>query len=384
MSGYTSAGGKLVTPLTVFLAALVLVAGGLLAVRFIYGIGAVTNINDGYTWGIWVVIDIVIGTAFACGGFAMALLVYVFNRGQYHPLVRPALLASLFGYTLGGVAVMFDLGRYWNLWHIMWPGKGQPNSVMFEVAVCIAAYIVVMWIEFAPAFLERFGKRGLRQRLNKILFVFIALGVLLPAMHQSSLGTMMVIFGHQLHGLWQTQLLPLLFLVSAIAMGFSIVVFDATVAAEGFKRPRETTILGHMSVVLRWTLVLFLVVRFADPALHGKLNLIFAGDFLSLMFLIETALFVLPIAILFTAAGRRSARLLFVSGISMLLAGSLYRLDAYLIAFNPGDQSTYFPSLPEILVTVGIFAFEILAYIVFARFLPVLHRIEPANAIPAE
>ncbi|MEE1544817.1 MAG: Ni/Fe-hydrogenase cytochrome b subunit, partial [Alphaproteobacteria bacterium] len=155
-------------------------------------------------------------------------------------------------------------------------------------------------------------------------------------------------------------------------------------AAEGFKRPRETTILGQMSVVLRWTLVLFLVVRFADLALHGKLNLIFVGDFLSLMFLIETALFVLPIAILFTAAGRRSARLLFVSGISMLLAGSLYRLDAYLIAFNPGDQSTYFPSLPEILVTVGIFAFEILAYIVFARSLPVLHRIEPANATPAE
>ena len=66
-----------------------------------------------------------IGSAFACGGFSVAMLVYIFNKGEYHPLVRPALLASLFGYTLAGAGVIFDLGRWWNFWHMFWPGYAQ-------------------------------------------------------------------------------------------------------------------------------------------------------------------------------------------------------------------------------------------------------------------
>ena len=161
-------GGSLLTPFTLLLGALSAIAGIILAYRFFYGLGAVTNINDGYPWGIWVAYDVVVGSALACGGFVMALLVYIFNKGQYHPLVRPALLASLFGYTLAGVSVIFDLGRWWNFWHIFWPGYAQVNSVMFEVAVCITAYIVVMWIEFSPAFLEKLGMKDVKQKLDKL------------------------------------------------------------------------------------------------------------------------------------------------------------------------------------------------------------------------
>jgi Ni/Fe-hydrogenase subunit HybB-like protein/ferredoxin len=370
-------GGRVVTPLTVFLGLLALVAAVIVGVRLFYGIGAVSNLNNGYGWGLWIAVDVVIGTALGCGGYAMALLVYIFNRGHYHPLVRPALLGSLFGYTLGATAVIVDLGRWWNAWHIVWPSYAQPNSVMFEVAVCITAYVLVMWIEFTPAFLERLGWRNLQAKLNKVLFAFIALGVLLPTMHQSSLGTMLVIYGHRLHELWQTTSLPLLFLISAVSMGFSVVIFEATLAGEGFKRPRETHILERLAVVLVWALGLFLVARFADLVWRDSLGSVLSGDFLSRMFLAETILFALPMLILAHPANRRSARLLFVAAVLMLLGGSLYRIDAFLVAFNPGDQYSYFPSLPEMLITVGIFAFEILAYIVFVRVFPVLPKVEP-------
>ncbi|HTY99693.1 MAG TPA: Ni/Fe-hydrogenase cytochrome b subunit, partial [Rhodocyclaceae bacterium] len=181
-------GGKLWTPFTVSLAALVVLATVILLVRFAFGLGAVTNLNDGFPWGIWVVYDVVIGSAFACGGYTMALMVYIFNKGEYHPLVRPALMASLFGYTLAGFGVLFDLGRWWNFWHIFWPGYANINSVMFEVAACISLYILVMWIEFSPAFLERFGLGHVKKKVTRWMFFFIALGVLLPSMHQSSLG----------------------------------------------------------------------------------------------------------------------------------------------------------------------------------------------------
>ncbi|MFQ5660076.1 MAG: Ni/Fe-hydrogenase cytochrome b subunit [Gammaproteobacteria bacterium] len=373
---YAPVGGKLITPVTLVLALLAVTALVILGVRFVYGLGSVTHLNDGYTWGIWVVLDIVIGTAFACGGYATATLAYIFNKGQYHPLVRPALLASMFGYTLGGFAVFFDLGRWWNIWHTLWPGYFNINSVMFEVAACVALYILVMWIEFSPVFLEKFRLHGLREKLNRVMFFFVALGVLLPSMHQSSLGTLLIVAGDQVHPLWKTTLLPLLYVISAFTMGLSIVIFEASMTAEGFKRPRETRILGQMSTVIMGLLATFLIIRLTDIALRGEMSRIFAGDLMSLMFLLETALFLAPLVILISPSLRNSPRCLFVAAVAMLLAGSLYRVDSFLVAYHPGEQYSYFPSIPEMLVTVGVIAFEILAYIVLVRFLPVLRRVK--------
>ncbi len=379
MSRYAPVGGRLMTPVTTVLGILFGVSVFLLGIRFVSGLGAVTNLNDGYTWGIWVVIDIVIGTAFACGGFAMAFLVYVFNKGQYHTLVRPALLASLFGYSLGGAAVLFDLGRWWNFWHILSPTYINVNSVMFEVAACVALYVLVMLIEFSPIFLEKFGIDRVRKILNKLMFFFIALGILLPTMHQSSLGTLMVAFGQMIDPLWQTTLLPLLYVLSAYTMGLSVVIFEASLSAEGFKRKRDTRLLGRLSTVIVGLIVVFLAIRFGDIAIRGELSRVFSNGFLSVMFLLETVLFLAPVFIMRGKRSRESAALLFVAAVSMLLAGSLYRIDTMLVAFNPGNEYSYFPSIAEMMVTIGLVSFEILAYIVLARYLPVLHKEEGAR-----
>src|SRR5512143_2138937 len=159
----------------------------LILIRFLYGLGAITNMSNGYPMGLWIVFDLVIGTAFACGGYALAITVYIANRWEYHDLVRPALMTSVFGYTLGGISVLLDLGRYWNAYNIFLPWQVNPNSVMLELAVCVLLYIGVLWLEFLPTLLERIGfKKGLRA-VNHLLFMFIALGVWLPTMHQSSM-----------------------------------------------------------------------------------------------------------------------------------------------------------------------------------------------------
>ncbi len=367
-------GGRLVTPVTVVLAGLTAIAGVILLIRFFFGIGAVTNINDGYTWGIWIAYDVMVGSALACGGYAMALLVYIFNRGEYHPLVRPALLASLFGYTLAGASVIFDLGRWWNVWHIFWPGYAQINSVMFEVAVCITAYIFVMWIEFSPVFLEKLGLKDVKRKLNKLLFFFIALGVLLPSMHQSSLGSLLVVFGYQVHPLWQTILLPLLFLMTAILMGFAIVIFEATLVSVGFKRPGETAILSKLSRIMYWMLAVYLVVRVGDLAWRGALGAMFVPGFEAFGFWVEMAAFAAPLWLLAAAESRMRPSRLFVSAVLLMLGGFMLRINGFLIGYQTGEGYHYFPSVPELLVTIGLVAFEILAYIVFVRTLPVLPK----------
>lgn len=363
----------IITPTMIVLAALTAIAAYFVALRFMYGLGAVTNLNPGYPWGIWVVVDVVIATAFGCGGFAMALLVYIFNRGVYHPLVRPALLAGLFGYTLSGMAVIMDLGRYWQFYNLLLPWYAQPKSVMFEVALCVMAYVVVLWIEFSPAFLERLGFVNVRQKLERIMFVFIALGVLLPVMHQSSLGSVLIVLGSKLSPLWYTTWLPLFFLITAIAMGYGVVLFESTVVSKSFNLPSEKPLLDRLSRLIGWLTVAFVVLRVFDLVARQQIHLAFAANRDALLFWIETALFVLAIAIFIVPRWRLTERLALIGALALLLGGSLYRLDAYLLAYRPVGNWTYFPAVGELMVTIGFVSFEVLLYLLFVKTLPVLH-----------
>ena len=371
-------GGSLVNAVTLSCGVLIALLAAILVVRFLFGLGAVTGLNDGYPWGIWIVIDVVIGSAFACGGFSVAILVYIFNRGEYHPLVRPALLASLFGYTLAGAGVIFDLGRWWNVWNMYWPASANPNSVMFEVAVCITLYVIVMWIEFTPTVLEQMGKNDTKKKLNKVMFFIIALGIVLPMMHQASLGTLLVVLGVQIHPLWQTPMLPLLYLLTAITMGYAVVLFESCLASSAYRRKIEMHMLTPMSKVMLGLLAVYLVVRVGDIVVRGALPKAFVPSVEALMFWLEMACFIAPLILIGAEANRRNPAKLFLAGILLMLGGALLRINGFLIGYETNIDGaggfTYFPTVAEVLVTAGMFAIEVLGYIIITRRFPVLPR----------
>ena len=372
-------GGSLVNAATLTCGVLIALMVAILAVRFLFGLGAVTALNDGYPWGIWIVVDVVIGTAFACGGFSVAMLVYIFNRGEYHPLVRPALLASLFGYTLAGAGVIFDLGRWWNVWNMYWPGSINPNSVMFEVAMCISLYIVVMWIEFSPVVLEQLGKDDARRKVGKAMFFIIALGTVLPMMHQSSLGTLLVVMGYQIHPLWQTPLQPALYLLTAITMGYAVVLFESCVASSAYRRKIEMHMLTPMAKVMLGFLAVYLLIRIGDLLVRGALSQAFVPSVEALSFWLEMACFIAPLILIGAESNRRNPAKLFLAGILLMLGGALLRLNGFLIGYETGDGFSYFPTLAEVLVTAGMFAIEVLGYIIITRRFPVLPREEATH-----
>ncbi len=379
MSSYKPLGGRIFNLPFMFFLAIFLIGVYFMVQRFTEGMGAVSNLNGGFAWGIWVVYDVVIGTAFACGGYALAFVVYVFNKGQYHPLVRPAIVTSLLGYALGGFGAFFDMGRFWQFYEIFLPGNWNFNSVMLEVGLCVAIYILVLIVEFAPTFLERIGAETLRKALNKILFLFIALGILLPTMHQSSLGSLLIAMGHKVHPLWQTwHFQPLLALLTALTMGFSIVIFEASFTTLHTKGPSETPMLSGLSKAIVGLLIAFLAIRLILLVVQGNLSHLFALNSASLLYLLEMTLFIIPLVVLLSPSNRNNGGKLLMAAISMLAAGSLYRFNAFLFTFNPGPGYSYFPSIPEIMVTLGVIAFEIMAFIVLVKTLPILHRHEQA------
>ncbi len=299
------------------------------------------------------------------------------NRGEYHPLIRPALVAALLGYIQAGFSVMFDLGRWWDFWHIFWPGYAQVNSVLFEVAVCISAYILIIMLELMPVVLEKLGWENARKKVNRLLFIFVAIGVLLPMMHQSSLGTLLVVFGPQVHPLYQSNLLPILFLSSTIGMGYAAVTIEGAVSSMGLNRPFEKEILAKLLQVGRVLMVIYLVVRFGDLLWRGALGRAFEPSLPAMTFWIETFLFSAPLWLLATKEHRAKARRIFLAAMAMALGGIVYRLSAFLVAYQTGAGWHYFPSLGELTVTVGLIAFEVLAIILAIRLLPILPAHQP-------
>ncbi len=378
-------GGRLMTPAYMGLLALVALAAAILAWRFLFGIGSVTALSDAYPWGIWIAFDVVTGTAIACGGYAVAILVYALNRGHYHPLVRSAILTSALGYTIAGLSVVIDLGRYWNLYGIAGFWNWNLNSILLEVALCITLYVFVAWIELSPAFLERgrtagnsrlrsFSERWL-PRMQRALPFLIALGILLPTMHQSSLGSLMLLAGPKVHALWSTPLLPLLFLITCIAMGYGAVVLESSLSSRAFGRPSEYRLLKPLARIAAGLMALFLVLRVGDLALRGRLDMLLALDRFTFWFTLEMLLAVGTIGVLLQPAISRSN--LFRGGMLVLLAGGLYRFSVFLIAYQPAPGAVYFPSVGEIMVTVGLVAAEIAVYILVVRRFPILAALPP-------
>ena len=402
--------GKIFTRSFFVLLALVLIGAYLVCVRCLKGLGAVTNMSDGYPWGIWITYDVATGTAIACGGYAVAILVYIRHHMHYHPLIRSCILTSMFGYALAGLSVMVDIGRPWNAYNFFVPSQWQGNSVMFEVALCVMAYTVVLIIEFLPAILYSLEKsewRRLREfvdnlppalapdrskldsridkvraaagrarpLLDKVLIFFIVLGMTLPTMHQSALGSLFLIATTKLHPLWHTGFLPLLFLINCIYIGYSIVILESVISSYAFKRPFEVKELSGLARIIPWLTVIWMSVVLGDLAYRHQLGAALRFDFYSCFFLLEFGLIALGSGILFRQKNRWSPRWLFVSAVLIVLGGALYRFNVYLIGFNPGPGWTYFPSLPEIMITVSIVAFELLAYQVLVKLVPVLPKI---------
>jgi Ni/Fe-hydrogenase subunit HybB-like protein len=374
-------GGPILDRGMITLLALFGVAEGVIVWRFVAGLGAVSNMNDGYAWGIWEPVNVVVFTGIGAGAYSVGLLCYLLNRGRYHPLVRPSVLVGAIAYTLGGASIVVALGRPWNMYWLAVPGMWNLSSVLLEVAICVIAYVSVLWIEMLPALLEHAAesphprRAALAQRwgarLARAMPFVIALAMLLPTMHQSSLGGLMIVAGPKLHPLWHTPLLPLLALVSCLSMGCGAVVVLTALMKHGWNARHDQELLVDLSRVNGGLLVLFYALRLADLLAAGKLRLLAHADLYLFVFVLETAFFLVP-AFVFLTRRVESHRARALAAAAAVTAGALWRVDTFLTCFNGGESWTYWPSWGELAVTVGMAAIGVAVFIAVSRLLPVV------------
>jgi Ni/Fe-hydrogenase subunit HybB-like protein len=385
------------TPGVILLSLLALNGYAFLLGRFLFGLGAVTNLSNQYPWGIWIAVDVAAGVALAAGGFTTAALGHVMRREEYTVVIRPALLTAMLGYTFVALGVSIDLGRWYYIWHplVMWNG----TSVLFEVGMCVMIYLVVLYVEFLPIVTERFMGRvalpGLFSRLNagvesllrvldrslgRVMFIFIIAGVVLSTLHQSSLGTLMIIAGPKMHPLWQTPVLPLLFLLSAIAVGYPMVVVESLLASRSFGLKPEMDVLSRLGSFVATLLGLYLAFKVGDMVIRETFVYLSEITTESVFFAVEMVVgIVIPLRMLMSRKVRRSPSLLFVASLLIVLGVLLNRINTFIVAYSPSyGLEPYFPSFGEISVTVGFAATMVLLYRVAVRIFPIISVAKPS------
>lgn len=346
--------------------------GGVAALlRFVYGLGATTNLNDTYPWGLWISFDVVTAVPLAAGAFTLGAIVHCFHIKKLEPLVRPAIVTGFLGYSLVTIGLVLDLGQPLRGWHVLryW----NFESPMFEVSMCVMAYTTVLFLEFLSPVAERFGWHLSLRVLRWLEMPLVVAAAAISTLHQSTLGTFFLIAIDKLHTLWYNPLLPLLFWISAICTGMCIIIIEASACHKWMGQPNEGVLLRTLAKILPWTLGTYIAVRiFSLMALSE--GPYFDNPVLSLLFVLEFGLgFVLPFFMFTQQSVRDNDRRRVIAACLVVFGLVLNRFNVSMFGMMDPNQ-LYYPSVIETLVTIGIIAGHILFFVLIARYFPIFEH----------
>src|SRR6516165_3994566 len=354
---------------------LVIMIAGLYStyVRYLRGLGAVSNMTDQFPWGFWIGFDCLCGVMLAAGGFCVVGAVYLFNVESLHSVVRPAVLTAFLGYLLFIVGLLFDLGRPWFIWHQLI--YMNPHSVMFEVGMCVVTYTAVLFFEFLPNVLEKFNLVWALKIVKFLVPMLIVAGILLSTLHQSSLGSLYLIMPSKLHPFWYSPALPFFFFGSAIAVGLAMTIFESTQSAKALGKHLELSVITELGGALLIALWVNALLRFEDFFHRGMLRQIFRPSYEAYFLWLELGLsFVIPIVLLSFKKVRLSPNGLYLASVISLFGFITNRLNVSLIGFETYVGHHYMPKWTEFSVTLMIIAMGFALFRVAVQYLPIFPK----------
>jgi formate dehydrogenase iron-sulfur subunit len=410
----------LLTPFNWVLLLLMAFGGITFVARFALGLGGSTNLSDTYPWGLWILFDLV-WIAVAAGAFAMAGMIYVFQRKDLYALGRTAVLMGLLSYSFVMVTLLADLGLPWNSYQLAL--QAPEHSAMFEVSWCVGLYVTILLLEFLPVPFERWGFQRAAAVLRRwngayvaaavTLFVYVLsrnvlyavaaavtfgalawifrardqkaepimlaiAAVTLSTMHQSSLGSLYLLMPNMLAPQWWSPVMPVSFFLSSIAAGIALVILIDMWIAKAWRRPLQITRLASVGQIAFWALLVYLVFRLGDMAIRDQLSGAFAGP-LGMAFAAEIFLGgLLPLVLLARRSLRQRADVLFAAALLTVVGVAYNRMNVVLFAMTFRGRmpwvapESYVPSIVEWGVSIGLIAATIFLFGLAARLVPVL------------
>lgn len=370
--------GPVVTPFNVITALIMATSAVLLAWRFAFGIGTITNLSQDVPWGLWIGFDVVTGVAFAGGAYVLTFLVYVMRIEKYHPIVRVTVLNGFLAYVFYAGALLLDLGRPWNVINPVIGNSFGVSSVLFLVAWHFMLYMMAQFVEFSPAVAEWLGWRRVRKILGGMTLGAVIFGISLSILHQSGLGALYLMARDKIHPLWYSEFIPVLFLVSSIFSGLSMVIVEGSITHKVFHHRTGAKLRATNDDIVfglaRICMAVMFVYLFAKILVfvHGH-----GGQYLftgwGAWFVFEIAGFVVVPAVLFARGFRqRSIPTVRLAAVLTLIGIVLNRLNVSVIAFKWYAPVRYVPSWMEIVVTLAVISAELWVFRWVVNRMPVL------------
>jgi len=348
-------------------------------IRFVAGIGAISNLSNTYPWGFWISFDIYAGIAISSGAFLLAAVVYVFDLREFRPLLMPSILTALIGYFMEVLALMVDLGRPERIFNMLF--FQNYTSHMLVVGLCVMIYLAILSVEFAPVMLKRLKKERLAQFSRRLMRPAVILGVVVSTIHQGSLGSLLLIQSAKLHPLWWTPLLPVMFFVSSISIGLAMIIFESSLSSRYLQRGLEAHLLEKLARAVPVALGVYLALKFSQLILSGNLRYVFGSGVQSALFWAEIIVGVaIPVVLFSSQRNRRNPRMLLIGAIILLVGMILNRFNVSWFGIQRLENLPYFPSLMEVSISAAIFSFGLLVFGLAARYLPLFEDAEATTA----
>lgn len=372
--------GKLLTPFNIISLPVMLLGLGIIVIRFWKGLGSVTNLTQEVPWGLWIGFDVVTGVAFAGGAYVLTFMVYILNMKKYHSIVRVTVLNGFLAYLFYAGALLLDLGRPWNVINPIIGNNFGVSSVLFLVAWHFLLYMIAQLIEFSPAIAEWLGAKRARKILSGMTVAAVIFGITLSTLHQSGLGALYLMAKDKIHPLWYSEFIPVLFFVSSIFAGLSMVIFEGSITSKVFSdQINDEHHKGHRSIIIGLSKICA-VAMFAYFFLqivvfvHGKrwelLNTPFGYWYLTEMI----GFVILPMMLFYYSYTRNSVTVAKVAAVVTMVGIIINRLNVTVIGFRWDEAIRYVPTWMEFVVTLTVIFTEIWIFRWVITRLPVLRE----------
>jgi Ni/Fe-hydrogenase subunit HybB-like protein len=377
--------GKIFTPFNIISVPIILAGLVIIVIRFWKGIGSVTNLTQDIPWGLWIGFDVVTGVAFAGGAYVITFMVYILNMRKYKSIVRVTVLNGFLAYVFYAGALLLDLGRPWNVINPIIGNNFGTNSVLFLVAWHFLLYMIAQLIEFSPAIAEWLGAKRIRNILAGMTIGAVIFGITLSMLHQSGLGALYLMAKEKIHPLWYSEFIPILFFVSSIFAGLSMVIFEGSISHKVFfsqisekNHHAQKGIITGLSKICAGAMFVYFFLQVL-VFIHDK-NWIYLNTPMGYWFIMEMVGFVLvPMVLFYQSYRTNNVFMVRVAAIVTMLGVILNRLNVTVIGFRWDMPVRYVPTWMEIVVTLTVIFVEIWIFRWVINRMPVL-RDAPAWA----
>jgi len=374
--------GKILTPFNIISAPVMLLGFFLIVYRLVNGLHVVANVSQEFPWGIFIGFNVMVGVAFAGGAYVLTFVVYILGNEKYHSIIRATVLNGFLAYVFYAGAIFLDLERWWNITNPILGNKFGVNSVLFLIAWHFLLYMIVEFIEFSPVIAEWLGLKKLRSFLNSLTIGAVIIGITLSTLHQSGLGALFMMAKGKIHPLWYSEFIPVLFFVSSIFAGLSMVIFESTISHRVFADQinfRDHAAYNEIVIGLSKGCVVAMFTYFFAQLLifvHGK-HWPLINTPMGYWYLTEIlGLVALPGFVYLYGIRKRNLMMLRIAAVLTMLGIVINRLNLSIIAFKwwiPWSER-YIPSWMEIVITLTIIFVQIWVFRWVVNRMPVLRK----------